>query len=226
MVAFAGMVVDHVEKHLDPGIVQALDHVVLNSVNCSKKDLLRDLQRASEFDQSAMFKKVYEEEFGIFGGHPFGALIGDYEFGKRPEDMELLEKVSQVAAAAHAPFLTAATSNLFNLDSYSELSAPRDLAKIFDTTEYAKWKSFRAFGRFALRGLDPAAYPDARSLREGLPVRWTSSITKRPWTAPTTTSISGGTPPGPWARASPSRSPVTTGAPPSAAWKAAEKWRA
>src|SRR5271165_3749046 len=101
--------------------------------NCSKKDLLRDLQRAADFDQSAMFKKVYEEEFGIFGGHPFGALIGDYEFGKGPEDIELAEKVSQVAAAAHAPFLTAATSNLFNLDSFSELSSPRDLAKVFDT---------------------------------------------------------------------------------------------
>jgi type VI secretion system protein ImpC len=112
--------------------------------NSSKKELLRDLQRASEFDQSAMFKKVYEEEFGIFGGHPFGALIGDFEFGKSPEDMELLEKVSQVASAAHAPFLTAANANLFNLDSYTELGAPRDLAKIFDTTEYAKWKSFRA----------------------------------------------------------------------------------
>jgi type VI secretion system protein ImpC len=112
-------------------------------LNCSKKELLRDLQRAAEFDQSAMFKKVYEEEFGVFGGHPFGALIGDYEFGKSPEDMELIEKVSQVAAAAHAPFITAATSSIFNLDSFSELAAPRDLAKIFDTTEYAKWKSFR-----------------------------------------------------------------------------------
>jgi type VI secretion system protein ImpC len=120
------------------------ENLKIKVFNCSKKDLLRDLQRASEFDQSAMFKKVYEEEFGIFGGHPFGALIGDYEFGKGPEDMELLEKVSQVAAAAHAPFLTAAGASLFNLESYTELSAPRDLAKIFDTTEYAKWKSFRS----------------------------------------------------------------------------------
>src|SRR5580692_118970 len=119
------------------------ENMKIKVLNCSKKDLLRDLQRASEFDQSAMFKKVYEEEFGIFGGHPFGALIGDYEFGKGPEDMELLEKVSQVAAAP-APFLTAATSSLFNLDSYSELSGPRALAKVFDTTEYAKWKGFRA----------------------------------------------------------------------------------
>ena len=67
-----------------------------------------------------MFKKVYEEEFGIFGGAPFGALIGDYEFGKGPEDIELLEKVSQVAAAAHAPFLTAASPEMFNLDSFTD----------------------------------------------------------------------------------------------------------
>lgn len=113
-------------------------------INVSKKELLRDLQRASEFDQSAMFKKVYEEEFGIFGGHPFGALIGDYEFGKGPEDMELLQKVSQVAAAAHAPFISATNNTMFNLDSFADLAAPRDLAKVFDTTEYAKWKSFRS----------------------------------------------------------------------------------
>jgi type VI secretion system protein ImpC len=116
----------------------------LKVLNCSKKDLLRDLERAPEFDQSAMFKKVYEEEFGIFGGHPFGALIGDYEFSKSNEDMALLEKVSQVAAAAHAPFITATNANMMNLDSFTELSSPRDLAKIFDTTEYAKWKSFRS----------------------------------------------------------------------------------
>ena len=112
-------------------------------MNCSKKELLKDLQRAPEFDQSALFKKVYEEEYGIYGGAPFGALVGDYEFGKHPEDIELLEKISNVAAAAHAPFATAASPDLFNLPSYTSLDAPRDLAKIFDTTEYAKWKSFR-----------------------------------------------------------------------------------
>jgi type VI secretion system protein ImpC len=111
--------------------------------NSSKKDLLRDLERASEFDQSAMFKKVYEEEFGVFGGHPFGALVGDYEFGKAPEDIELLEKVSQVAAAAHAPFIAGGSPEMFNLENFTELGAPRDLTKVFDTTEYAKWKSFR-----------------------------------------------------------------------------------
>jgi type VI secretion system protein ImpC len=113
-------------------------------LNVSKKELLRDLQRAPEFDQSTVFKKIYEEEFGVFGGDPFAALIGNYEFGRHPEDIELLEKMSQVAAAAHAPFLSAASPDLLNLDSFTNLSAPRDLAKIFDSTEYAKWKSFRS----------------------------------------------------------------------------------
>ena len=113
-------------------------------LNVNKKDLLRDLQRAAEFDQSALFKKVYEEEFGIFGGAPFGALVGDYEFNRGPEDMELLERTAQVASAAHAPFLSAADPSFFNLESFGQLDAPRDLGKVFDTTEYAKWKSFRA----------------------------------------------------------------------------------
>jgi type VI secretion system protein ImpC len=112
-------------------------------LNASKKDLLRDLQRAPEFDQSAMFKKVYEEEYGLFGGEPFGALVGDYEFSKHPEDLELLEKVSQVAASAHAPFLSAASSELLNMQSFTALDQPRDIGKIFDSTEYAKWKGFR-----------------------------------------------------------------------------------
>ncbi len=112
-------------------------------MNISKDDLRKDLERAAEFDQSALFKKVYEEEYGTFGGAPFGALIGDYEFGRHPQDMALLEQVSHVAAGAHAPFIAAAAPSLLNLDSFTDLTAPRDLAKIFDTVEYAKWKSFR-----------------------------------------------------------------------------------
>jgi len=112
-------------------------------MNVSKDDLRKDLERAAEFDQSALFKKVYEEEYGTFGGAPFGALIGDYEFGRHPQDMSLLGQVSHVAAGAHAPFIAAASPGLLNLDSYTDLTAPRDLAKIFDTVEYAKWKSFR-----------------------------------------------------------------------------------
>ena len=119
------------------------DNLKIKLLNVSKRDLLRDLQRAPEFDQSALFKKVYEEEFGVFGGAPFGALVGDYEFGRGPEDMELLERVSQVASAAHAPFLTAAGPELMNLTSYTQLGGVRDMSKVFDSTEYAKWKSFR-----------------------------------------------------------------------------------
>lgn len=111
--------------------------------NTTKKELLKDLQRAPEFDQSALFKKVYEEEYGVFGGAPFGALLGDFQFDNSGQDIELLEKVSEVAAAAHAPFLTGASAGMFNLEDYTQLDAPRDLAKIFDTTEYAKWKAFR-----------------------------------------------------------------------------------
>jgi len=120
------------------------DMLKIKVLNVSKRELLKDLQRAPEFDQSALFKKVYEEEFGVFGGAPFAALVGDYEFGRGPEDIELLERVSQVASAAHAPFMTAASSELLNLTSYTQLGAPRDIGKIFDSTEYAKWKSFRA----------------------------------------------------------------------------------
>ncbi|MGB9178253.1 MAG: type VI secretion system contractile sheath large subunit [Pyrinomonadaceae bacterium] len=135
------------------GSWRGLHHLVMNSetgtmlkiraMNVSKKDLLKDMERASEFDQSALFKKVYEEEFGTFGGAPFGAMIGDYEFSNHPQDMSLLEKISNVAAAANAPFFSAASAQLFGWDEYQELAEVRDLAKIFDRTEFAKWRSFR-----------------------------------------------------------------------------------
>lgn len=114
----------------------------LKVLNVTKTDLLRDLER-SAFDQSALFKKVYEEEYGTFGGVPFGALIGDYEFGRHPRDVALLTKLSNVAAAAHAPFVAAASPELFNWDSYTQLGEPRDLAKIFEGPEYTQWRAFR-----------------------------------------------------------------------------------
>ncbi len=120
------------------------DQLKIKLMNVSKKDLLRDLQRALEFDQSALFKKVYEEEFGVFGGAPFAALLGDYEFGRSGEDIELLEKIAQVASAAHAPFLSAAQPEMMNLTEYSQISGIRDMSKVFDSTEYARWKGFRA----------------------------------------------------------------------------------
>lgn len=116
----------------------------LRVFNVAKKDLLKDLQKAVEFDQSSLFKKIYEEEFGTFGGDPFSFLIGDYEFGRHPEDIELLEKISGVASAAHAPFVTSAYSKLFDLEDFFTLSQPRDLSKVFESAELIKWRSFRA----------------------------------------------------------------------------------
>ena len=112
-------------------------------LNATKRDLTRDFKSAIEFDQSALFKKVYEEEFGTFGGAPFGALIGDFEITRQPEDMYFLDQMSHVAAAAHAPFIGAASPELLGLESFSDLGKPRDMAKVFDTVEYAKWKAFR-----------------------------------------------------------------------------------
>jgi type VI secretion system protein ImpC len=112
-------------------------------MHATKKELVRDFNTAIDFDQSTLFKKVYEEEFGTFGGSPFGALIGDYQIGRQPEDMYFVEQMSHVAAAAHAPFISAASPELFGLEEFTDLGKPRDLAKVFDTVEYAKWKSFR-----------------------------------------------------------------------------------
>jgi len=112
-------------------------------LNATKRELVRDFQSALEFDQSSIFKKVYEEEFGTFGGAPYTALIGDFEISRQPEDMYFIEQMSHVAAAAHAPFISAASPELFGLEGYADLGKPRDLAKVLDTVEYAKWKSFR-----------------------------------------------------------------------------------
>jgi len=109
----------------------------------TKKELLNDLEKAVEFDQSSLFKKVYEQEFGTFGGHPYSLLLGDFEFGRHPQDIAMLEKISNVAAAAHAPFIAAASPKLFDMTSYNELSNPRDLSKIFESSELIKWRSFR-----------------------------------------------------------------------------------
>lgn len=135
------------------GSWRGLHHLVMNSetgeqlkirvLNCGKRELFKDMDRAVEFDQSQLFKKLYEDEFGTPGGAPYGALIGDYEFTNHPEDIDLLSKVSGVAAAAFCPFLSAADPELFGFDEWTELSKPRDMARIFDAVEYTKWKSFR-----------------------------------------------------------------------------------
>ncbi|WP_325063008.1 type VI secretion system contractile sheath large subunit [Nitrincola iocasae] len=112
-------------------------------LNLTKRELYKDLDRAVEFDQSETFKKIYENEFGTPGGEPYGAVIGDFEMTNHPEDIELLSKMSNVAAAAFCPFISAADHSLFGLESWNELSRPRDLEKVFDSKEYIKWRSFR-----------------------------------------------------------------------------------
>jgi type VI secretion system protein ImpC len=135
------------------GSWRGLNYLVQNSetgtmlkirvLNASKRDLNRDLTRVVEFDQSLLFRKIYESEFGTPGGEPYGALIGDYEWSNHPDDIETLRLISNVSAAAFAPFISAAGANMFGFDNWSELSKPRDLAKIFDTVEYLKWRGFR-----------------------------------------------------------------------------------
>lgn len=112
-------------------------------LNALQKDIYKDLDTAAEFDQSQMFKKIYESEYGTPGGQPYGVLVGDYEFTNHPEHLEFLTNISGLAAAAFCPFISAASPQLFGFDKWTELSKPRDLAKIFDSLEYAKWQGFR-----------------------------------------------------------------------------------
>ncbi len=114
-------------------------------MNISKKELHKTLKKfkGTAWDQSPLFKKVYEEEYGQFGGQPFGCLVGDYYFDHSPPDVELLGEMAKVAAAAHTPFLAAAAPTLMQMDSWQELSNPRDITKIFQTPEYAAWRSLR-----------------------------------------------------------------------------------
>lgn len=113
--------------------------------NVSKKDLSKSLKkfRGTAWDQSPLFKKIYEEEYGQFGGEPYGVLVGDYYYDHSPQDVQMLGDLAQVAAAAHAPFLTAAAPTVFGMDTWNELANPRDLTKIFQTPEYAAWRSLR-----------------------------------------------------------------------------------
>jgi type VI secretion system protein ImpC len=111
----------------------------------SKKELNRTLRkfRGTAWDQSPIFKKIYEEEYGQFGGEPFGVMVGDYEFDHGPQDVQTLGDLAQVAAAAHAPFIAAAAPSVMQMESWGELANPRDLTKIFQTPEYAAWRSLR-----------------------------------------------------------------------------------
>jgi type VI secretion system protein ImpC len=148
-----GAILHHPDFQKLEGSWRGIHHLVMNSetssklkikvFNVTKRELFKDLDKAVEFDQSQLFKKLYENEFGSPGGEPYGTLIGDYEFSNHPEDVEMLSKLSNVAAAAFCPFISATAPKLFGFDNWNELSKPRDLEKIFESVEYAKWRSFR-----------------------------------------------------------------------------------
>ncbi|PZO74674.1 MAG: type VI secretion system contractile sheath large subunit [Mesorhizobium amorphae] len=135
------------------GSWRGLHHLVQNTetsanlkirvLNASARDLSRDLSKAVEFDQSRLFKAIYEDEFGTPGGEPMGAIVGDYEFSNSFEDVQLLQGLAAISAAAFAPLISAASPKLFGFEDFRDLARPRDLEKIFDTVEYIKWRSFR-----------------------------------------------------------------------------------
>jgi len=113
--------------------------------NVSKKELGKTLKKfkGTAWDQSPLFKKLYEEEYGTFGGEPFGCLVGDYHFDHSPPDVELLGEMSKISAASHTPFIAGVSPSVMQMESWSELANPRDLTKIFQTPEYAAWRSLR-----------------------------------------------------------------------------------
>jgi len=135
------------------GSWRGLCYLVMNSetgmdlkirvLNCSKKDLQQDLEKAAEFDQSDFFRKMYEAEFGMPGGTPYAVLIGDFEFQNHPDDIAMLRNMSSIAAAGFCPFIGSTGCEMFGFDSWKELNAPQDISKIFDTPRYTSWNSFR-----------------------------------------------------------------------------------
>jgi type VI secretion system protein ImpC len=114
-------------------------------MSISKNDLRKTLKKfkGTAWDQSPIFKQIYEHEYGQFGGQPFGCLVGDYYFDHSPPDVELLGEIAKVSAAAHAPFIAGVSPSVMQMDSWQELANPRDLTKIFQTPEYAAWRSLR-----------------------------------------------------------------------------------
>jgi len=151
--------INHILHHEDfkalEGTWRGLHHLVNNTetdetlkirvINLSKKDLKKTLKKfeGTAWDQSPLFKKLYEDEFGSPGGQPYGALMGDYSFDHSPEDVKLLGNMAQIASAMHAPFIAGAAPTILGMDSWQELSNPRDLTKIFQSPEYAAWRSLR-----------------------------------------------------------------------------------
>jgi len=149
------LIIHHQDFQQIEGTWRGLSHLVNNTetdemlkirvLNLSKKDLGKTIKKfkGTAWDQSPLFKKMYEDEFGTPGGEPYGCLVGDYYFDHTPQNVQILEGMSKIASAAHAPFLAAADPGLMNMDSWQELGNPRDLTKILQTAEYAPWRSLR-----------------------------------------------------------------------------------
>ena len=149
------LIMHHQDFQQLEGSWRGLSHLINNTetdeqlkirvLNLSKKDLGKTLKKfkGTAWDQSPLFKKMYEDEFGTPGGEPYGCLVGDYTFDHTPKNVEMLSGIAQIAAAAHAPFISAAAPGLMNMDTWQELGNPRDLTKILQTAEYASWRSLR-----------------------------------------------------------------------------------
>ncbi len=149
------LILHHADFQKLEGSWRGLHHLVNNTetdemlkikvFNITKKEAHKTLKKfqGTAWDQSPIFKKIYTHEYGMFGGEPFGCLIGDYEFDHAPQDVEFLKEIAKVSAAAHVPFIAAASPKVMNMDSWQELADPRDLTKIFGTPDYAAWRSLR-----------------------------------------------------------------------------------
>ena len=148
-------IIHHEEFQKLEGAWRGLHHLVTNTetdtllkikvLPISKKEISRNLKRFKgiAWDQSPLFKRIYEEEYGQFGGEPFGCLVGDYYFDHSAPDVEVLNGLEKIAAASHCPFIAGASPQVMQMDSWQELANPRDLSKIFQTAEYAPWRSLR-----------------------------------------------------------------------------------
>jgi len=147
------LILHHEKFRALEGIWRGLSYLVMNTetgtdlkirvFNASKQEVADDLEKAVEFDQSTLFKRVYEDEYDTYGGTPYSCLLADYFFSSTPADMAIVTGLSGVAAAAFAPLITAPDPSMFNLTSFQQLSKPRDLAKIFESLDKIKWESFR-----------------------------------------------------------------------------------
>nr|BFD32859.1 type VI secretion system contractile sheath large subunit [Pigmentibacter ruber] len=149
------------------------DKLKIRVLDVTKEDILADADAAPQFDETGLFKLVYEQEYGTFGGSPYGLLVGDYTFGKGIEDIECLKAISSVAAAAHAPFIDAASHELFNINSFDEIDKPKHLGKLFNTAEYGSWNQFRSLedSKYVTLTLPRVIMREPYGGKNGIPVK-------------------------------------------------------